>query len=134
MDHLCGLSRVEQSHHEGIFPSSIHQPSYIHPSGKEVFLFLYGFSGYNQMQIALEDQEKTTFTFPWGTFSFQVLPFRLCNSPTTFQRIVLGIFSYLIHDYVEVYMDEFTIYSDSFEGALENLKKVLIRFQENNLS
>lgn len=86
MDHLCGLSRVEQSHHEGIFPSSIHPPSYRHPSGKEVFFFLYGFSGYNQMQIALEDQDKTTFTFPWGTFSFQVLPFRLCNAPTTFQR------------------------------------------------
>jgi hypothetical protein len=62
-------------------------------SGKQYFSFLDGFSGYNQIQIALEDQEKTTFTCPWGTFSYRVFPFGLCNAPTTFQREVLGIFS-----------------------------------------
>ena len=93
-----------------------------------------GFSGYNQIQVAPEDQDKTTFTCPWGTFAYRVLPFGLCNAPATFQRAVLGIFSDLIHDCVEVYMDDFTVYGNSFEEALENLEKVLIRCKETNLS
>ena len=62
-------------------------------SGKKFFSFLDGFSGYNQIQIALEDQDKTTFTFPWGDFAYRFLPFGLCNAPTTFQREILDIFS-----------------------------------------
>jgi len=93
-----------------------------------------GFSGYNQIQVALEYQDKTTFTCPWGTFAYRVLPFGLCNAPATFQRAVLGIFSDLIHDCVEVYMDDFTVYGDSFAEALENLEKILIRCKETNLS
>jgi hypothetical protein len=59
---------------------------------KEYFSFLDGFSGYNQIQISPEDQEKTTFTCPWGTFSYKVLPFGLCNVPATFQRAYLTSF------------------------------------------
>ena len=53
-------------------------------SGKKYFSFLDGFSGYNQIQIALEDQDKTTFTCPCGTFACTVLPFGLCNALATF--------------------------------------------------
>jgi hypothetical protein len=102
--------------------------------GKQYFSFLDGFSGYNQIQISPEDQDKTTFTFPWGTFSYKVLPFGLCNSPTTFQREILNIFSELIHDKVEIYMDDFTPYGNSFDEALDNLDKVLQRCREMNLS
>ena len=49
-------------------------------SRKKLFPFLDGFSGYNKIQIDLEDQEKTTFTYPWGTFQYHALPFRLCNA------------------------------------------------------
>ena len=45
--------------------------------GKKYFSFLDGFSGYIQIQVALEDQDKTTFTFPWGTYAYRVLPFGL---------------------------------------------------------
>ena len=58
-------------------------------AGKKLFSFLDGFSGYNQIQIAPEDQDKTTFTCPWGTFAYRVLPFGMCNSPATFQREIL---------------------------------------------
>jgi len=61
-------------------------------AGNKYFSFFNGFSGYNQIQVAPEDQDKATFTCPWGTFSYRVLPFELCNVPTTFQRAVLGIF------------------------------------------
>jgi len=103
-------------------------------AGKKFFSFLDGFSGYNQIQISLEDQDKTTFTCPWGTFSYRVLPFGLCNAPATFQRAVLSIFSELVHDSVEIYMDEFTPYGSNFQEALSNVGKVLTKCIEMNLS
>ena len=102
--------------------------------GKQHFSFLDGYSGYNQIRIAPEDQEKTTFTYPWGTYAYKVLPFGLCNAPATFQRAVLGILADLVHDCVEIYMDDFTVYGNDFKEALDNLEKVLIRCQETNLA
>ena len=101
---------------------------------KKYFSFLDGFSGYNQLQIAPKDQEKTTFTCPWGTYAYRVLPFGLCNAPTTFQKDVLAIFSDLTNDCVEIYMDEFTFHGDDFQEALTSLEKVLIGCKETNLS
>jgi len=94
-------------------------------AGKKFFSFLDGFSEYNQIQIAPEDQDKTTFTCPWGTFAYRVLPFCLCNAPATFQRDVLSIFADLINEGLEVYMDDFTPYEDDFDPALDTLEKVL---------
>ena len=62
------------------------------------------------------------------------MPVGLCNAPATFQRVVLAIFADLVHDCVEVYMDDFLVYGDSFEYALANLEKVLKRCIEANLS
>ena len=62
------------------------------------------------------------------------MPFGLCNAPATFQRAVLAIFADLVHDCVEVYMDDFLVYGNSFEHALENIAKVLKRCIEANLS
>ena len=57
------------------------------------FCFLDGYSGYNQIAIAPEDYEKTTFTCPYGTFAFRRMSFELCNSPATFQRCMMSMFS-----------------------------------------
>ena len=101
---------------------------------KRFFSFLDGFSGYNQIKIAPQDQDKTTFTSPWGTFSYRVLPFGLCNAPTTFQRVVIGIFSDMLNDSLEIFMDDFTPYGVTFEDSLQNLEKVLKRCIQAHLS
>ena len=58
----------------------------------EYYCFLDGYSGYNQIVIAPEDQEKTTFTCPYGTFAFRRMPFGLCNALGTFQCCMMAIF------------------------------------------
>ncbi|GKD78820.1 reverse transcriptase domain-containing protein, partial [Tanacetum coccineum] len=56
-------------------------------AGNEYYYFLDGFSGYFQIPIDPQDQEKTTFTCPYETFAYRRMPFGLCNAPGTFQRI-----------------------------------------------
>ncbi|CAM8880314.1 unnamed protein product [Rhodiola kirilowii] len=102
-------------------------------AGKPYFCFLDGFSGYNQIPIAAEDQEKTTFTCPFGTFAFRRMSFGLCNAPGTFQRVVMSIFLELISECVEVFMDDFTVYGNTFDECLLNVDRVLARCEETNL-
>ncbi|GJS74918.1 reverse transcriptase domain-containing protein [Tanacetum coccineum] len=61
-------------------------------AGNEFYCFLDGFSGYFQIPIDPQDQEKTTFTCPYGTFAYKRMPFGLCNAPGTFQRCMTAIF------------------------------------------
>ncbi|KAK8976453.1 hypothetical protein V6N11_013867 [Hibiscus sabdariffa] len=96
-------------------------------AGKAYYCFLDGYSGYNQIAIAPEDQEKTTFTCPYGTYAFRMMPFGLCNAPTTFQRCMLAVFSDMVEDYFEVFMYDFSVSGDNFDGCLGNLAKVLVR-------
>jgi hypothetical protein len=63
-----------------------------------------------------------------------VLPFGLYNSPSIFKRVVLSIFFELIHDTINIYMDDFTPYGNSFEKALINLEKVITSCEDMNLS
>ena len=97
-------------------------------AGHPYLCFLVGYSRYNQNSIALEDQEKTTFTCPYSTFAFRRMPFGLCNAPTTFQSCMMSIFSDLEEEAMEIFMDDFSVYGSSFEHCLKNLKTVLQRF------
>ncbi|XP_027152312.1 uncharacterized protein LOC113752399 [Coffea eugenioides] len=87
------------------------------------YCFLDGFSGYFQIAIAPEDQEKTTFTCPFGTFAYRRMPFGLCNAPATFQRCMISIFSEYVERIIEVFMDDFSVYGDSFDDCLDNLSR-----------
>ncbi|CAH9072683.1 unnamed protein product [Cuscuta europaea] len=97
------------------------------------YCFLDGFSGYFQIMIHPDDQEKTTFTCAYGTFAFRRMSFGLCNAPGTFQRCMMAIFSDLIEEIMEVFMDDFSVYGTSFDSCLDNLDKALTRCQEANL-
>ncbi|XP_043809786.1 uncharacterized protein LOC122723094 [Manihot esculenta] len=102
-------------------------------AGKSHYCLLDGYSGFYQIPVAPEDQEKTTFTCPFGTFAFRRMPFGLCNAPATFQRCMISIFSDYVEKIIEVFMDDFTVYGNSFHECLTNLEKILQRCLETNL-
>ncbi|GJT51542.1 reverse transcriptase domain-containing protein [Tanacetum coccineum] len=79
-------------------------------AGNEYYCFLDGFSGYFQIPIDPKDQEKTTFTCPYGTFAYRHMPFGLCNAPGTFQRCMMAIFHDMIEKTMEVFMDDFSVF------------------------
>ncbi|RVW59596.1 Retrovirus-related Pol polyprotein from transposon 17.6 [Vitis vinifera] len=90
-------------------------------------------SGYFQIEIDVADQEKTTFTCPFGTYAYRRMPFGLCNAPATFQRCMLSIFSDMVERIMEVFMDDITVYGGTFEECLVNLEAVLHRCIEKDL-
>ncbi|GJZ18598.1 reverse transcriptase domain-containing protein [Tanacetum coccineum] len=102
-------------------------------AGNEFYYFLDGFSGYFQIPIDPQDQEKTTFTCPYGTFAYRRMPFGLCNAPGTFQRCMMAIFHDMIEKTMEVFMDDFSVFGDSFDSCLSNLEKMLKRCEDTNL-
>ncbi|GJY08340.1 reverse transcriptase domain-containing protein [Tanacetum coccineum] len=103
-------------------------------AGHEYYCFLDGFLGYFQIPIAPEDQEKTTFTCPYGSFTYKRMPFGLCNALTTFQRCMTSIFHELIEDSMEILLlQEFDIEIRDKKGA-ENLEADhLSRLENPNL-
>nr|GEU82588.1 reverse transcriptase domain-containing protein [Tanacetum cinerariifolium] len=94
-------------------------------AGNKYFCFLDGFSGYFQIPIDPTDQEKTTSTCPFETYAYRRIPFGLCNAPATFQRCMLAIFHDMIEESVEVFMDDFSVFGNSFDKCLNNLDKML---------
>ncbi|GJV24995.1 reverse transcriptase domain-containing protein [Tanacetum coccineum] len=61
------------------------------------------------------------------------MPFGLCNAPATFQRCMLAIFHDMIKESVEVFMDDFSVFGDSFDKCLNNLDKMLQRCKDAHL-
>ncbi|KAJ9544063.1 hypothetical protein OSB04_023770 [Centaurea solstitialis] len=102
-------------------------------AGNEYYCLLDGFSGYFQIPIDPEDQEKTTFTCPFGTFAYRRMPFGLCNAPATFQRCMTAIFQDMIENCIEVFMDDFSVFGNSFDDCLSSLDRVLARCEESHL-
>ncbi|CAL9012356.1 unnamed protein product [Prunus brigantina] len=102
-------------------------------AGHSDYCFLDGYSGCSQIAIALEDQEKTTFTCPFGTFAYSWMPFGFCNPLATFQRCMMSIFSDIVERFIDVFMDDFSVSGDSFDQCLHNLSKVLARCEQSNL-
>ncbi|XP_057723940.1 uncharacterized protein LOC130939889 [Arachis stenosperma] len=99
----------------------------------EYYFFLDGYSGYNQIVVDPKDQEKTSFTCHYDVFAYRRMPFGLCNAPATFQKCMLFIFSNMIERFIEVFMDDFSVFDDSISKCLHHLALVLRRCQETNL-
>jgi hypothetical protein len=97
------------------------------------FCFHDGYSGFMQIPIHPDDQHKTSFTCPYGTFAYRRMPFGLCNAQASFQRCMMAVFSEFIEEIVKVIMDDFSVYGKTFMDCLENLDKVLTRCAEEDL-
>ena len=98
-----------------------------------MFSFMDGFSGNNQIRIAPEDQSKTTFLTPWGVFCYQVMPFGLKNARAIYQKAMVMIFHDMIHQELEVYVDDLIVKSRLKEGHIQDLKKVFERLRKYQL-
>ncbi|GJU11758.1 reverse transcriptase domain-containing protein [Tanacetum coccineum] len=102
-------------------------------AGNEYYCFLDGFSGYFQIPIDPHNQEKTTFTCPYGMFTYRRMPFGLCNAPGTFQKCMMAIFHDMIEKTMKVFMDDFSVFGNSFENCLSHVDKMLQRCEDTNL-
>nr|GEU39515.1 reverse transcriptase domain-containing protein [Tanacetum cinerariifolium] len=96
-------------------------------TGNQYYCFLEGFSGYFQIPIDPKDQEKTTFTFLYEMFAYRRMPVGLCNAPGTFQRCMMAIFHDMIEKTMEVFMDDFSVFGNSFQSCLSHLDQMLKR-------
>ncbi|GJW02416.1 reverse transcriptase domain-containing protein [Tanacetum coccineum] len=102
-------------------------------SVKRLLLFSRRFLGIlSNTHRILKDQEKTTFTI-LITFAYRRMPFGLCNAPGTFQRCMMAIFHDMIEKTMEVFMDDFSVFGNSFENCLSRLDKMLKRCEDTNL-
>jgi hypothetical protein len=102
-------------------------------AGHEYYCFLDGYFGYNQVLVDPEDQEKTTFTYPFGMFAYRRMPFGLCNAPATFQRCMISIFFDMVERFLEIFMDDFLVFDSSFDKCLHRFTLVLVRCKEKSL-
>ncbi|XLT87226.1 hypothetical protein HN873_008979 [Arachis hypogaea] len=118
--------RLNQATHKDHYPLPFIDQMLDRLSGKSHYFFLDGYT-------APKDQEKTTFTCPFGTYAYKRMPFGLCNAPATFQRCMMSLFSDLTEDCMEIFMDDFSVYGDSFTLCLDGLSRVLDRCINTNL-
>ena len=95
--------------------------------------FMDGFLGYNQIKIAPKDMTKTTFTTEWGIYCYTVMPFGLKNAGATYQRMATALLHDMMHNEVEVYVDNMIVKSKDRESHTMNLRKFFERIKEYRL-
>ena len=102
--------------------------------GSSRISLLDGFSGYNQILVHPDDQDKTAFTTPWGTFKYVKMPFGLKNAGATFQRAMDIAFAKEIHDFLVIYLDDLTVFSKTDQEHLDHLRQVFIKCRKYGIS
>ena len=102
-------------------------------AGHEILSLMDEFLGYNKIQIAEEDQHKTTFTTPWGSFCYNMMPFGLKNVGATYERAMIAIFHDLIHKILKNYVDDILVKSHDLMDHLADLEKVFDRLAKYHL-
>ncbi|KAI5347393.1 hypothetical protein L3X38_015272 [Prunus dulcis] len=92
-----------------------------------------GFSGYNQIKMAPEDEELTAFRTPKGVYCYTVMPFGLKNAGATYKRAMTINFSDMLHNTIECYVDDLVVKTKKREHHLNDLKRVFDRLQKHQL-
>ena len=101
--------------------------------GAEWFTTLDLRSGYWQVEVEPSDRPKTAFTTPYGLYQFRVMPFGLCNAPSTFQRLMELVLSGLCWETCLIYLDDVIVFGRDWDEHLQRLRQVLSRLQEAHL-
>nr|GEW59927.1 reverse transcriptase domain-containing protein [Tanacetum cinerariifolium] len=132
--HVCiDYHKLNEAARKDHFPLPFMDQMLERLAGNQYYCFLDGFSGYFQIPIDPKDQEKTTFTCPYETFAYYLIPFGLCNAPGTFQRCMMAIFHDMIGKTMEVFMIDFSIFKNSSQSCLSYLERMLKRCEDTNL-
>nr|KAG5706518.1 hypothetical protein BaRGS_028689 [Batillaria attramentaria] len=101
--------------------------------GAQYFTTLDLASGYHQIAMHPEDQQKTAFTTPFGLYEYTRMPFGLCSAPATFQRLMQVTMSDFLFEFLLVYLDDLLVYSKSFDEHLVQLEHLLQRIAQLGL-
>ena len=102
-------------------------------SGHELLSFMDAFSGYNQINMDSDDQEKTSFVTGQGTYCYWVMPFGLKNAEATYQRLVNRMFQKQIGASMEVYIDEMLVKSTTAELYIAHPVEAFLILKEYNM-
>jgi hypothetical protein len=81
-------------------------------AGHEMHSFMDGYNGYNQVKMAKEDKDKTTFISVWSAYAYNVMPFGLFNALATFEKVVTKMFKPYLNKFMQVFLDDFSVYGD----------------------
>jgi len=95
---------------------------------------LDSFSGYNQIVVHPEDEEKTAFTTPWGTFMYVKMLFGLMNAGATFQRVMDISFAKEKDKILVIYLDDITVFSKTDEDHAAHLLRVFRKCRKFSIS
>ncbi|XP_020081530.1 uncharacterized protein LOC109705200 [Ananas comosus] len=115
------------------FPLPITELMIDNTSSCELFSFMDGSSGYNQIKMAPEDEKHTAFRTPIGIYCYKVMPFGLKNAGATYQRAMTRIFDDLLHKTVECYVDDLVVKTKNKENHFQDLTTVFTRLREHQL-
>ena len=99
----------------------------------KLLTFMDAFSGYNQIKMAKEDQEKTAFISSQGLYCYKVMPFRLKNAGATYQRLVNKMFGQQISRNMEVYVDDMLVKSEEELAYLDDLKETFATLKTHQM-
>ena len=102
-------------------------------SSNALMSFMDGFSRYNQIKMASKNMTKSTFTTEWWIYCYTVMLFGLKTAGATYQRMAIAFLHDMMHNEVEVYVDEMIVKSKDREGHIANLRKFFKRIKEYRL-
>ncbi|XP_070004436.1 uncharacterized protein [Nicotiana sylvestris] len=133
-------------HAEGAVPSTLHQIVKFEYEDREIVVhgedeqsiyqdpsIPYLESRYHHVLMDEEDAEKTAFTTPWGTYCYRVMPFGLKNAGATYMRAITAIFYDMMHQEIEVYVDDVIVKSKTQDNYIQDLRKFFERLRKYDL-
>nr|CAN78757.1 hypothetical protein VITISV_035650 [Vitis vinifera] len=124
MDKLLEAGFIREVSYPDCFPLPRIDQIVDSTSGQRMLSFLDAFSGYHQIPMSPDDEEKTAFITPHGLYYYKVMPFGLKNAGATYQRLMTKIFKPLIGHTVEVYIDDIVVKSKTRKQHVLHLQEV----------